>query len=110
MSATRTTSYARTPDGAYVGYQTMGVGDAQLLVSSYGSISIDSFDEQPQLSHFLDSLATFARVVLFDWRGLGLSDPLPVDPEPALPHGTNDILAVVDATDTRPSLLAWLNV
>ena len=109
MSVTRTTSYARAADGGYVGYQTMGAGPVDLLISSYGSVSIDSFDELPQLAHFLDSLASFARVVLFDWRGVGLSDPLPASPEPDLPHATADILAVLDAIGTKPSLLAWLN-
>src|SRR5215471_6476240 len=109
MSSTRRTQYARAPDGAYVAYQTMGSGDVDLLIGSYGSISIDSFDEMPQLAHFLDTLATFVRVVLFDWRGVGLSDPLPADPEPALPHGTADVLAVLDAIGTQASFLAWLN-
>src|SRR5215471_13159410 len=109
MSSTRRTAYARARDGAYVAYQTMGSGSVDLLIGSYGSISIDSFDEIPQLAHFLDSLGTFARVVLFDWRGVGLSDPPPVEPEPALPHDVADVLAVLDAIGTRPSLLAWLN-
>jgi len=113
MAATRTTHYARAADGAYIGYQTMGSGPVSLLVGSYGSISIDSFDEQPQLAHFLDLLSSFAQLVLFDWRGVGLSDPLPATPEPALPFSPNDLLAVLDAIATRdgppPSLLAWLN-
>src|ERR1041384_1749103 len=99
MSTTRTTQYARAEDGAYVGYQTMGAGDVNLLICSYGNISIDSFDEQPQLSHFLDLLATFARVVLFDWRGVGVSDPLPNDGDIALPHNPADLKAVLDAID-----------
>ncbi len=109
MTTSRTTRYARAEDGGYVGYQTMGSGPVDLLVGSYGSISIDSFDEQPQLAHFLDSLATFVRVVLFDWRGVGLSDPLPTEPEPALAHGTADVLAVLDSIGAPASLLCWLN-
>ena len=109
MSSNRTTSYARAADGGYVGYQTMGDGDVDLLISSYGSISIDSFDEQPQLAHFLDELATFARLVLFDWRGVGLSDPRPPDPSPVLPHEPADALAVLDAIGAPAAMLAWLN-
>jgi class 3 adenylate cyclase len=112
MTTTRATSYARSADGGYVGYQTMGSGAVDLLIGSYGSISIDSFDELPQLAHFLDSLASFARLVLFDWRGVGLSDPLPDDPAPTLAHSPADVLAVLDAIaadDAPAALLAWLN-
>src|SRR5262249_43945541 len=109
MSSNRTTTYARAADGGYVGYQTMGDGDVDLLIPSYGSISIDSFDEQPQLAHFLDALATFARLVLFDWRGVGLSDPRPSDESPVLPHEPADALAVLDAIGAPATMLAWLN-
>jgi class 3 adenylate cyclase len=109
MSSNRTTSYARAADGGYIGYQIMGDGDLDLLISSYGSVSIDSFDELPQLAHFLDELGTFARLVLFDWRGVGLSDPRPPDPSPVLPHEPADALAVLDAIGAPAALLAWLN-
>src|SRR6476661_5094053 len=98
MSTNRTTSYARSADGAYIGYQTMGSGDVDLLIGSYGNISIDSFDEQPQLAHFLDALSEFARLVLFDWRGVGLSDPMaaPSDERSNVEQWADDVLAVLD--------------
>jgi len=66
--------YAR--DGPrYVAYQVFGSGPVDLLVFSSAVIPIDSIDEEPMLARFHRRLAGFSRVIRFDARGVGLSDP-----------------------------------
>src|SRR5436190_1454702 len=51
--------------------------------------------EEPHLAHFLTRLASFSRLILFDKRGTGMSDP--VDSPPTMAERMDDIRAVMDA-------------
>jgi class 3 adenylate cyclase len=96
-------------DGGHVAYQVVGAGQVDLLVSSYGNASIDSFEDEPRLAHFMDSLAAFARVIRFDWRGVGLSDPAPATDADFVSARTDDMVAVLDAVGShRCAVLAWM--
>jgi pimeloyl-ACP methyl ester carboxylesterase len=56
--------------------------------------------EQPLLLDFSDLLGRLGRVLWFDMRGLGLSDPVPggvLAPE----DWVDDVAAVMDAADFR---------
>ena len=41
--------------------------------------NIELMWEEPGLARFLERLASFSRLILFDKRGTGLSDPVPTD-------------------------------
>lgn len=57
----------------------------------------------PGYMQVLRRLGSFARVVVFDPRGMGLSDP--VDHVPTLEEGADDIEAVMDAAEVRRAVL-----
>ena len=57
------------------------------------------------MAHFLERLASFARVITFDKRGTGLSDRELDTPCPTLEDRTDDIRAVMDAVDSKKAAL-----
>jgi pimeloyl-ACP methyl ester carboxylesterase len=89
------TRYARSGD-AYIAYQAFGQGPVTLLLSSFGTISVDAFDDEPRFARFNDVLASFARVIRYDRRGVGLSDPIEPSAPPTLEQDAQDALAVLD--------------
>jgi class 3 adenylate cyclase len=80
-----------------IAYQVFGEGPVDLVVLPGPFIPIDSIDAEPALYRFHRRLASFARVIRFDQRGLGLSSRASVDAMgPAF--WADDALAVMDAT------------
>ena len=89
-------------DGAYIAYEVFGVGPVDLVVEPGITFPIDLMWELPQLAEFMDSLAQIARVIAYDGRGLGASDPLsPTDPAATLETQAADLLAVLDAVGSK---------
>src|ERR1700743_3021210 len=73
-----------------------GTGEGPDLVVAPGFIShLDIMWEEPSVVHFYSRLASFRRVVTFDKRGPGLSDP--VMHAPTLEESVDDLRAVMDA-------------
>ncbi len=87
--------YARR-DGLHLAYQIVGGGPVDLVVSSYGSISIDSIWDSEHFSAFVRRLGSACRLILYDTRGIGLSDPIKVDAAPSLEEQSEDLMAVLD--------------
>jgi pimeloyl-ACP methyl ester carboxylesterase len=52
--------------------------------------------EDPALSRFLERLATMGRVICFDKRGTGISDPVPLGAIPTIERWMDDITTVID--------------
>lgn len=96
------TSYAKSGD-IHIGYQV--VGDAPLdLVLVPGWISnLECFWEEPSMARFLERLASFSRLILFDKRGTGLSDR--VTDSPTLEQRMDDVAAVLDAVGSKRAAL-----
>ena len=97
MSDRTETSYARCADGGHLAYRVIGSGEVFVLdVVGFGaSFSIDSSDDLPHLHGFEDELGRFCRLIRFDPRGVGASDPRPgaVSTE----SWVEDLLTVLDA-------------
>jgi pimeloyl-ACP methyl ester carboxylesterase len=53
--------------------------------------------DEPAMARFFRRLASFSRLILFDKRGTGLSDPVPLTRLPALEERMDDVRAVMDA-------------
>ena len=70
------TSYALCGDLS-LAYQVFGDGPVELVVAGSYVSHVELFWAQPEFKAFLEQLATFCRVVLFDKAGVGLSDPVP---------------------------------
>ena len=69
---TPTTKYARSDD-AHIAYQAFGEGDFDLMVVPGFVSNIERYWEVPGIAPILERLASYARVVIFDKRGTGLS-------------------------------------
>lgn len=97
--------YATTSDGARLAYRVAGDGPLDLLViAGHGAVfSIDAVHELPRLRRFEESLAGFCRLITFDLRGYGLSDPLGEDWP--VEQRVSDILTILDECESeRPAL------
>ncbi len=68
--------YARVGD-AHVAYQVVGDGPIDLLVAPGFISHLDLQWTMPSYVSFIERLTSFSRVILFDKRGTGLSDPSP---------------------------------
>jgi class 3 adenylate cyclase/pimeloyl-ACP methyl ester carboxylesterase len=77
----RATGYARLGAGR-IAYEVFGSGPFDLVVSAGSFGAFDTDWEDPLAELFFRRLASFARVIRFDRRGTGGSDPLPLDALP----------------------------
>jgi hypothetical protein len=72
------------------------------MVFTMGSFShVDMVWDDPQVALFLRRLASFSRLLRFDRRGTGASDPLPPNPLPAWETYAEELDAVMDAAGSR---------
>src|ERR1700716_1022791 len=68
------TRFARTKNGD-VAYQVIGDSPLGLVFIPSWLSNVDAMWEEPSLACFLNRLATFSRLLCFDKRGSGVSDP-----------------------------------
>ena len=62
-------------DNLHIAYRTVGEGPPdKVLVTLFGNV--DGMWDLPELARSLEGLAAFGRLILFDIRGTGLSDPV----------------------------------
>ena len=90
------THYARAGD-LHVAYQVVGDGALDVLWVPGWVSNVEAAWEEPELAAFLERLASFSRLILFDKRGTGLSDPVPLSHLPTLEERMEDVIAVLDA-------------
>jgi pimeloyl-ACP methyl ester carboxylesterase/DNA-binding CsgD family transcriptional regulator len=100
------TKYARS-GGLSIAYQVVGQG-AFDLVLVHGFVShLDVAWEEPHLAQFLNRLASFSRLILFDKRGTGLSDP--VAEPPTFVERMDDVRAVMEAARSERAALMGIS-
>jgi class 3 adenylate cyclase len=90
------TRYAKSDDG-YIAYQAFGEGPNDLLFIGNWASNVEVMWEHPSMARYLDRLGRFARVICFDKRGAGLSDPVALGALPTLEHWVDDARIVLDA-------------
>lgn len=88
------TRYATSGD-LQIAYQAFGTGPDLVWVPGWVS-QLDLYWEEPAVVRFLRRLASFARVIVFDRRGLGLSDRVRSESLPTTEQRIDDIRAVLD--------------
>lgn len=88
--------YARS-GSVNIAYQAVGSGDVDLVFVMAWVSHLEYFWNEPSFARFLTRLASMARLILFDKRGTGLSDPVPVDRLPTLEQRLDDVRAVMEA-------------
>jgi class 3 adenylate cyclase len=95
-------------DGASIAYEVFGGGPVDLVMQTGSRFPIDLMWDLPQLADFMDVLGQVARVIVYDNRGSGASDPLPTtDGAAGIESAAADQLAVMDAVGCdRVSVMA----
>jgi class 3 adenylate cyclase/pimeloyl-ACP methyl ester carboxylesterase len=96
------TRYARS-DGASIAYQVAGEGPLDILFLTGWLTQLEQLWEAPANRRFLERLATFGRLILFDSRGTGLSER--VLETYTLEREARDALAVLDAAGSERAAL-----
>ena len=98
------THYA-VSDGVHIAYQVVGTGPFDLVYVPGWVSNVEIMWEEPRLAAFLGRLASFARLIVFDKRGTGLSDPVPDGELPDLERRMDDVRAVMDAAGSERAAL-----
>lgn len=88
------TRYAKSGE-LNIAYQEFGAGDVKLVLIPGWASHVENLWTLPEFAGFAEKLAQFARVIILDRRGTGLSDPV-ADP-PTLEERMDDVRAVLDA-------------
>jgi pimeloyl-ACP methyl ester carboxylesterase len=102
------TRYARSGD-VNIAYQVTGAGPVDLVYVLGWVSHIDLLWEEPSSARFLERLASFSRLILFDKRGTGLSDRVADSDLPTLEQRMDDVRAVMDAAGVERAALLGLS-
>jgi pimeloyl-ACP methyl ester carboxylesterase len=99
-----TTHYARSGD-VNIAYQVLGDGPIDLVFVMGWVSHLEYFWREPHFARFLHHLASFARLIVFDKRGTGLSDRVPVSALPTLEERMDDVRAVMEAVGSESAVI-----
>jgi class 3 adenylate cyclase len=95
------TRFAIGRDGAHIAYQVIGQGPRDLVYVPNWASPIDLMWDHPAFARFLQRLASFSRLIIFDKRGSGSSDHVPFDALATLEDWTDDVVAVMDTVGSE---------
>ena len=114
MSATDTVAversevqYAKSGD-VHIAYQIIGEGESDLVLVPEFWHSIEAQWDQPALADFLLRLSSFGRLISFDQRGTGVSDPVRPDEVSSLEQWLDDISIVMDEVGSKQAVLVGM--
>ena len=102
------TRYARNGD-VHLAYQAVGDGDLDILLIDTWVHHVEAVWDFPDFARFLRRLSSFGRLIHFDRRGTGLSDPVPLDQLPDLETQVGDALAVMRSAGSEGAAVIGLN-
>jgi class 3 adenylate cyclase len=95
--------YTKSGD-VHIAYLVDGEADLDLVWIPPWISQVEYLWAEDSLGRVLDRLGTFARVITFDRRGSGLSDPL--SGAPTLEEQMDDVIAVMDAAGSKRAAIA----
>jgi class 3 adenylate cyclase len=98
------TRYAKSGE-VNIAYQVFGKGPVDLVYVPGWVSHVELAWELPDLAAGFERLASFSRVILFDKRGTGMSDPVPADELPTLEQRMDDVRAVMDAVGSERAVI-----
>ena len=102
------TKYAKSGD-VNIAYQVLGNGPLDLVFVMGWISHLEYFWRDPSFARFLRRLASFSRLILFDKRGTGLSDRVPVHELPTLEQRMDDVRAVMEAVGSDRAALCGVS-
>ena len=88
-----------------IAYQVIGTGPIDLVFVMGWVSHLEYFWNEPSFARFLTRLSSMARLIVFDKRGTGLSDPVPVSELPSLDTRLDDVRAVMEAAGSSRAVL-----
>jgi pimeloyl-ACP methyl ester carboxylesterase len=100
--STPPTRYAKSDD-ASIAYQVVGAGAIDLVLVLGFATHVEVQWESPPFARFFERISSFSRLIIFDKRGTGLSDP--VAEVPTLEQRIDDVRAVMDAAGSERAAL-----
>ncbi|HQU84057.1 MAG TPA: alpha/beta fold hydrolase [Pyrinomonadaceae bacterium] len=103
-SFTPETRYAQNGD-VNIAYQVIGDGDIDIVFVMGWISHLEYFWKHPSFASFLNRLASFSRLILFDKRGTGLSDRVPNKDLPTLEQRMEDVHTVMNAVGSENAVL-----
>lgn len=98
------TMYARSGE-VNIAYQVLGNAPLDIVFVMGWVSHLEYFWREPSFARFLMRLASFSRLILFDKRGTGLSDRVPINKLPTLEQRMDDVRAVMDAVGSERAAL-----
>jgi pimeloyl-ACP methyl ester carboxylesterase len=93
--------YARSDD-VQIAYQVLGEGEIDLVFVMGWLTNLETYWELPAYRRFMQRLSGFTRLILFDKRGMGLSDRTLMG---TLEERMDDVRAVMDAVGSERAVL-----
>jgi pimeloyl-ACP methyl ester carboxylesterase/DNA-binding winged helix-turn-helix (wHTH) protein len=102
------THYARSGD-VNIAYQVTGDGPIDIVFVMGWVSHLEYFWTEPRFARFLRRLASCSRLILFDKRGTGLSDRVPVDQLPRIEQRMDDLRAVMDAAGSHRAVVCGIS-
>lgn len=98
------TRYVQNGD-VNIAYQVIGEGPIDIVFVMGWVSHLEYFWKHHLFASFLNRLASFSRLILFDKRGTGLSDRVPINELPTLEQRMEDVHAVMDAVGSERAVL-----
>ena len=103
---TEITRYARVGELS-IAYAVRGEGPVDMVFCPNWTSHVEAYLELPPLGRFIHRLESFARVIVFDLPGTGMSDPVALDELPTMEEWRDYVRVVMDtAGSSRAVLLA----
>lgn len=96
------TQYARSGDVS-IAYQVVGDGPIDVVLVSGYVTHVEMIWDFPAAVRMIERLSSFARLIMFDKRGTGMSDP--VEGAPILEERIDDVRAVMEAAGSQRAVL-----
>jgi class 3 adenylate cyclase len=109
FAAVPTTRYARAGN-LHIAYQVVGDRPLDLVFLPDWVNHLEVQWEEPRHERFLKTLASFSRLILFNPRGVGASDPVPVSETPTAEQWMDDLGTVIDAVPSEQPALFGVGV
>ena len=106
-------AYAQAGDHhiAFREYVGDGGGDHEVVMVNGANFPMDSLLDDPVAARLVEGLAALGRLIVFDRRGIALSDPVTDWETPIVEQWADDLAAVIESSGCdRPTVFSWSTV
>ena len=82
-----------------------GTGPLDLVFMTNWATNMDAMWDEPSMAAYMERLGSFSRVIWYDKRGTGVSDPVPLASLPTIEQWADDARTVLDAVGVEQAAL-----